>query len=426
MVNECKMNASTLDSWRKTDLVYRRNLIITFFLFVIYPLGTLPLLIYEIWRGERYALTLLAVFMGLCAVLFAPVTDLYRHTMDYYYYKSGEPDSFLQVLDKDVILRFLSFTFAKLGIHFEIVRFIFVFLSYQIFFFIYQDIVDNNEFLKNNRWYGFVFFLIMFITPNFFGTTLGLRSDLARAFVMLAFYLFYKKQYLLHFIFLMFACATHYSIWPIAFAFLLIEAGVVRLNKKITFFVFPFCIVFSAVALNLALNLLPSELANSLNTYINGDWGSEVNKSATLNGLIFSYLLKLPLIPLGIFVIFYEHSTKIYQLVLFFVLLLGLLFSFPVILWRMQLIFIGLVTILFFKDYSYSKSNNIILFFLIFCSIIPCFASFYANRDFISVSREKQLLYSPLPLILQNTYSEEWIDVNIDSEGFPYDQFINK
>ena len=48
-------------------------------LLFIYPLGALLPILCEIYNRKKYAFVLLSVFMGLCAILFPPFADLYRH-----------------------------------------------------------------------------------------------------------------------------------------------------------------------------------------------------------------------------------------------------------------------------------------------------------------------------------------------------------
>ena len=55
-------------------------------IFILHPLLCLPLIIIEVYNKRHYALILLGCFMGLCAMLWPPTGDLYRHTMDYFDY----------------------------------------------------------------------------------------------------------------------------------------------------------------------------------------------------------------------------------------------------------------------------------------------------------------------------------------------------
>ena len=118
-------------------------------IFILHPLLCLPLIIIEVYNKRHYALILLGCFMGLCAMLWPPTGDLYRHTMDYFDYI--DKDEFeLKLGQFDFILYYLSYVFANLGINFELVRFLFVFLSYMIVFFIFEDMGKTTEFITKH------------------------------------------------------------------------------------------------------------------------------------------------------------------------------------------------------------------------------------------------------------------------------------
>ena len=135
------------------------------FLFIIYPISALVPIFCEIYNRKKYAFTFLALFMGLCAILYPPYADLYRHQLKYFSFAT-EYDS-LQIITTnglDFLLHTINNAFAQLGINFEIIRFLFTFISYQICFWIFKDIVSRNHLLSTNRKYYFITFLCVFLS----------------------------------------------------------------------------------------------------------------------------------------------------------------------------------------------------------------------------------------------------------------------
>ena len=59
--------------------------ILLFSVFIIYPLGAIPLILIEIYNKKYYAFNYLAVFMGLLAFLWTPSGDLSRIQVDFDY-----------------------------------------------------------------------------------------------------------------------------------------------------------------------------------------------------------------------------------------------------------------------------------------------------------------------------------------------------
>ena len=79
-------------------------------LFVLYPFATLPFLFIKIIERKKYAFVLLAIFMGLCAILYPPLGDLYRHSLRYFSYFNENGSNWY--VDENLILKYLLNSFV--------------------------------------------------------------------------------------------------------------------------------------------------------------------------------------------------------------------------------------------------------------------------------------------------------------------------
>lgn len=102
-------------------------------------------------RTEKWAFYLWAIFMGLLGMLYPPTGDFYRYQMDFYKYQGLDFNTFLFVVgvDFNFFLSFLSYFVGKLGLNFDITRFIYNFIAYSILGKLFIDIVYSNLNIKH-------------------------------------------------------------------------------------------------------------------------------------------------------------------------------------------------------------------------------------------------------------------------------------
>lgn len=87
--------------------------VVTFSLFLISPLFSLPLILYGVYHRYKSSILFFALFVGLMGYLTPPVSDLYRHTIDYYSYEFLSWKAFRGTLERDFVTQTLSYVFAK-------------------------------------------------------------------------------------------------------------------------------------------------------------------------------------------------------------------------------------------------------------------------------------------------------------------------
>ena len=67
----------------------QKNKITTLFLFFFSPLCALPCIFVEIYNRKKYAITLLSLFLAICAYMYIPSGDLYRYWLRYKEYEKN-------------------------------------------------------------------------------------------------------------------------------------------------------------------------------------------------------------------------------------------------------------------------------------------------------------------------------------------------
>lgn len=112
--------------------------VVVILLFVLMPFMSFYFVIAEVYNKRKYSYYLLFVLMGLFSMYYFPYQDQYRY-MEGYLFLQDKNFSDVFIYD-NIVLYFLNlfdifmFVFSKIGISYEIFRFIIVVLSYMLVF----------------------------------------------------------------------------------------------------------------------------------------------------------------------------------------------------------------------------------------------------------------------------------------------------
>ncbi|MFR3328879.1 MAG: hypothetical protein ACLTSL_01715 [Odoribacter splanchnicus] len=169
----------------------------TFALIVLFLFSPFIAFLFSLYMlRQNYSYThFLSFFMGLCAILFPPYADLYRHTLTYFSFWSDTSALWETILlNSDFLLTGLSCLFAKGHIPFEIVRFLFVFVCYEIYFALFKYYAFRNEWLQAHPKSLFIAFLITFALVPFIWIVNGLRQVTACTVMLWATYLIFERH----------------------------------------------------------------------------------------------------------------------------------------------------------------------------------------------------------------------------------------
>ena len=292
-------------------------------LFVICPILSFPFLLYYASQGKRWAYTLLAIFMGLCAILWPPTGDLYRHNMMYFDFREMDMAQFFEFIKVkfDFLLYAISFLFAKAGVPFEFIRFFFAFITYKLVFLILEDCSGRNSQIDRSK--SIVFF-VFFFSVLFFTIVQGLRFGFAAILIAFGSYQYLVRKKLNGLLYIVISCVTHFSVIPVA-----LFLAIAKLGIKIKRF---WVIVLSAVCLlclnpivfQMIIDVLPLDatLHAVLSAYITGYWGGEFLEDHSLKYQISQYLSHLMMYPLLYFTIKNDSIQPFGQFAKFLLVLL--------------------------------------------------------------------------------------------------------
>lgn len=378
---------------------------------IVCPILSFPFILYGIYKQDKNSLYLMAFFLGIVAFLTPPVTDLYRHTLDYFYYQSLPWKNFIETIDEDVITQIISYSFAHFGINYAFVRLVFVTISLSIYFYIFYNLLLEK---KISRKIYFILWIVLLAGYNYFELVLGVRYGLATAFFIGAFYFLYlKKKILKSLIFIMLSSFTHFFLFPISILMFLFYYIPISINKRCF-------LILSGISLGIGFVLATNFILtyyNQQTAYIDGQYGVEYTSNVSFKGLIYYYLKRLWIIPLFYFFIrdksnYTQMRNIIYILILMFISVISL----SVISGRIITI-ISILLILYFL-LNYKKQDRYMFNIILLSSILFFSANIYTYR-FVLGNNPYLGLCKPLILLLDNDiYSKSWVYENINQDGF--------
>ena len=383
-------------------------------IFLVYPILSLPLILSEIYNRKKYAFVLLSIFMGYMAILWAPTGDLYRHNISYLEYKDM-PTFELTIMQFDFVLHILSWSFARLGIHFEIIRFLFVTISYLCINYIFFDFVKRHPILERNF---LLTYSVLFFSVNFFNITFGLRFGFGCVILTTGYYLIFYKNDKGGWLLSILSIFIHYSLLFIVFTMIV---GRLRKSsgKKIAYVGLIFFLIPSTTLLEAIINFLPigDVPKKILLLYTSGYWSGEFLENRSLLYRIATFLWNVA--TYYCIYVFYiqkrsSNPTSILPLFLFVwgisscsVELFSRITNFlviPLCLWMLTM-----------WGNGYFKIQRIR--FLRLLLIIAFISNIYSLRFVIFESKYTKLMYYTSYNILMENYDSNWINKNINPNG---------
>ena len=346
-------------------------------MFLLSPILALPYLIYGVKKGKYGNLVLISLCMALFAFITPPFADLYNHTMDYIKYKqTPDTGSYFQG-GYDFILYTISNFFAHKNIPFEYVRAIFTFVSYQISFFLFKEIIKKNLFSSEST--KFFLFLIFFLSVPFIWVVNGLRMATACYIAVFSWYYIYERKswflaiilyvcsICLHFGSLMFFPVILYSLFP-----------VFKISKTWFVIISLICVIAGGIL----LNLLPVSLIQMLGMDSNVEYYMKntqyFDDVMSVNGLIAMYVERLPIL-VGLYYILFRRISmpESDKSLLYIVFIMFFLFQpFTILFQKFSLFIIPLMLYLLVPRLNFKQ----ILSMMVSC-IILSLAYLYGYRD---------------------------------------------
>lgn len=396
------------------------NPLISWLIVLLFPLYSLPWVLYRMTKMEKTAFVQFAFFMGLVGILYPPSGDLYRYYKDYITYQNLDWDYFLlyALVEFDYFLSFLLYFCSSVGIPCDITRFIFNFLGFFLLGDLYLNILNKHS-LRDNKKFRIRSLIIFFV---FAFSAYLYRSSLACIlFIYGAFFIIYKKKKRYWF-FVGLAILTHFSY--VLFALLLLAAKIfpIVIRKKIFYILLLSVFLFGIFNVGVLFNIegYTGAVFERYQGYMDVNDGGKIAEVFSWKNLIWQRFVYFITLVLLLFFIKYRTKSQRYEWSFLDYLLIICLAASP-----FSLVFGRFVAplALFLKIFllRHYDGNSITMrkyIHLLFClTLILDGMNIWAKRHELSISDMPMLSYSTSFQVLTHTYSDKWVDRNITPAG---------
>lgn len=363
-------------------------------LFILSPLLAFPYLVAGVFKGRSGNLLLISLVMAFVGFLFPPFADLYRHTQQYLGFVEHNHDALYFVgMQRDFIMYTMSNLFARWGVPFEYVRFIFVLVSYQVSFFLYRRLLDLKGYADDStesKWLFWIFFL----SVPFIWIVNGLRMATACYVAVLGWYHFYYRRYVLGVFLYLVALALHFGAMMFVPLFLAVFLPAIPFSRQSI-------IIASAVILALGgilLKMLPPGLIEDMNMEKTVNYymvNSQKNFTDTLsvNGFIAQWLERAMLVYIYLRLVLDRNGmdTKDMTIVTLCFFAWILTYPFMILHQKLSLFIIPLILFLYLKNTCELR----LVKHVALCCLISFLAYAYGYRGPLLHTPLYKLLISP-------------------------------
>lgn len=397
----------------------RFNKCLLFVLFVVYPLIAMPVVIWGIFNKKKYCFTYLAAFMGLTAVLYPPYGDVYRYTLDFLLYKQLDFYTFiiLSGLKFDFLLSYLAYGLGELDMNFDLYRFIYSFVGYQLLFNIFNSVVERNRYLQEKKVYR-AFFILYF--SLFVFTSFSFRFGFS---TILYVYAVYKLIYIgsnKGWLYMLLAVINHFSFAVFFILLLGVKKNLFERSRKFLLF----CIVISfcfdnGLILENVMKILPLQesLLNHMMEYVNGNADQNLYADRPLTAKIGSMIGIISLYPVMYYSYKFHQKNILFSVIIQMFVLLACTAPFLVVYQRYAQITIVLFVLYFSAQYTHTLSERKCLKVILTFCLFSFLFHLYTIRKVLYASEEYKLLYSSFPVMINYSYDEKWLYNNVSQEG---------
>lgn len=310
------------------------------------------------------------------------------------------------------------FVFSKTGISYEIFRFIIVVLSYML---VFVTVKKTLKKMNCNSDICFLSFLVIFFSVPYFIICSGFRTGFGACILSVGVYCLYSLKKRIGLLLVLVSCLIHYMYF-IYFGLILFSFCVGRLTKvKIVFFLiislFLQCLLLK-ISGSLDFEYLSLIGNGDYSDYVQGEWGLNYGWNAKK----FISIMAMSCFPLIVQVFFFRkmiNDSGFSKLIFLNVLFYIIISPYRILLSRYSWSLILLINIyILYHIYEYCRMRKMMLLIILTTLIISFSASWRVNRFSMPFSRQEELLYKPLPLLLMNSYSlkEASIYLSVDGE----------
>lgn len=399
------------------------NRILLVALFIIYPLGSLPFVFREIYKGKRYAYSLLAIFIGYICMLYPPTGDLYRYTQDYYTYLNLSYSSFRDLLSLklDYLFSFILWGLGQLNLHCDLSRFLYAYIGSELLFSIFYDQVKSYAVDPSYRRRVFFLFVLLLLYTNFIG--LCFRYGFSCALFAYGSYQVLWKKRNKGWIALVIAVLNHFSF--LVFFLTVVGCKIIPFKGKrwLAILGIVWMILFSGNIMSDIISILPlqANVVDHLMAYIDGEWAGEFLEEHSLRFRIMLFLNRLGILSLLlIFMCWFKPGRwSGFLNVMVGILAISsfsvtLLFRFE---WAAVMPFYIYVVHLLLQKENHLPYRRTFLRLMLGVGCIMLFSALWGGRRQYLISNEYKLLYGSSITILNTSYSLQWLNSHVNEDG---------
>lgn len=385
-----------------------------FSIFILSPLTALPYIIYGVYRRNKGAMPLLALFLGIVAYLTVPTQDLYRHSLNFFSWE-GKPFDAIKIehLQLNGFIVYLYQFMANNGIPFEYIRLFFTAIAFLLLSNIWKYKLEASECSYSYN-EAFLRFCVFFLYFDFFYTVQGVRFGFALSIYLYGVHkLIDRNKQREYWLLFTVAGCFHSAIFLFGIlTYILFKIRLNRLNAIIM-------IIIVSVGFNiLFLGLASTLIGRRMDWYFSEKSVVSAYSNMTTIGAFVFWSMKMFALPFAFLLWrFYKTDMKWCKMALsWFVISLAFMGN-AVLLYRAWWGFmaIGAYMLLEIEQANgllpYNKIRNVLI-----CGLL--FFTFNAiNSRSMLINSNLQRLFAPVPYIHTQHYSKEWTLMHIDSHG---------
>ena len=396
----------------------QKQTFIIYFLFFLFPLYTVPWILKSMLAGKKVAFILWAVFMGLLGILYPPIGDVYQYTKDYLLYKDCSWNYFLELVafKFDYVLSFLSFLIGKIGLNFEVYRFLYNFIGYYLLGSLYLDIFSKKEISLYNKFDKY-YLLGFFIAFNII--TFLWRFGFSSILFVYGCYLLVYLHKRIGWIYVLISALNHFSFFLFLIVLCLQQLRFFRFRKGTVMVICILSLFINGNTIAIILPYLPLNIVQRYSIYLDGYYATEYFADHSWKYQLQVFLNSfVTYVACFFYVLTYKNKDKNILSITNAILCLACL-SLPFDTMRMRflallLLFIKL-SFLWYYDGSQLKANALRIMF--WCVMMGNLINLWGIRRQLDVSEMPRIFYSNVFQVFSYTYDEKWINKNVSSDG---------
>lgn len=372
-------------------------------LMLLCPFFSFCVALRDLYHSRKRMLIWVSIFMSLCAILSPPFADLAVHARDYADFKNFPSVDLIQTNGKDFILYTISNLFSRLGINFDLIRGLFVFICYQVSFSLFSNLLRARPQLKNSKKHFFCVFLCFFLSVPFIWIVNGLRSATADYLMIYAWFWSTQKDIKKTILFAFLGVGTHFFSW-IFVPFLILPFLNIKISRGTYCILFFISLFFGYKFLSGILGSESSNIQDITGTSedVSNYYLNEFNYSTlSVNGVIALVLERSPILLLVLYSLFLKNKWESNDKTFFYacILLVNLCITYFIPLQRISWLVAPIMI------YLYLRNNNINYFFYLLLGslFLSQLAYVYGYREVLLATPFYYLIF-PAPMVLFHTY----------------------